>query len=88
MSQTKVCEQNARGLGVLAWCPMKTTASSGPPWAFVSEGSASTVEGMRSRSMLVPTMCQSPTEMRSAPAPRSASIATSTSSVIRVRPRA
>jgi hypothetical protein len=51
-------------------------------------GRTSTPAGIRSRSMLVPTMCQSPTEMRPAPASRRASIATRTSSVIRRRPRA
>ena len=83
-------------LGVLA-LPMKTTASSGPPCALAIDGSASTrassaigrtptPAGRRSRSTLVPTMCQSPTEMRSAPPARSASIATRTSSVINRRP--
>ena len=80
----KVCEQNPSLVGVLAWCPIRTTASSlPPPAAFVIEGSASvsarsaigrtsTPAGIRSRSMLVPTMCQSPTVIRSAPPSRSA----------------
>ena len=95
----KVWEQKASGFLVRAWWPSMTTASSGPPWAFAIDGSASlrarsaigrtsTPAGIRSRSMLVPTMCQSPTEIRPAPAARSASIATSTSSVISRRPRA
>ena len=69
---------------MLAWWPIRTTASSAPPpAAFVIEGSASfsarsaigrtsTPAGIRSRSMLVPTMCQSPTVIRSAPPSRSA----------------
>ncbi|HET8956421.1 MAG TPA: hypothetical protein VFN18_12255 [Solirubrobacterales bacterium] len=99
MPQTKVWEQKPCGLGVLAWWPIIATASSGPPWAFAIEGSASfsarsaigrtsTPSGIRSRSMFVPTMCQSPTEIPSTPPARSASIATSTSSVICRRPRA
>jgi hypothetical protein len=94
-----VWEQKPLGLGVRAWWPIITTASSGPPCAFAIEGSASararsaigrtsTPAGIRPRSMLVPTMCQSPTEIRSAPPDRSASTATSTSSVISLRPRA
>jgi hypothetical protein len=99
MSQTKVCEEKPRGLVVRAWCPIITTASSGPPCALAIDGSASTrarsaigrtstPSGIRSRSTLVPTMCQSPTEMRSTPASRSAFTATNTSSVISLRPRA
>ena len=94
-----MCEQKARRLRVLAWWPMKTTASSGPPWAFDIEGSASTSArsaigrtstpaGIRSRSMLVPTMCQSPTEIRPTSPARRAAIVASTSSVISRRPRA
>ena len=96
----KVCEQNPSLVGVLAWCPIRTTASSlPPPAALLIEGSASvsarsaigrtsTPAGIRSRSMLVPTMCQSPTVIRSAPPSRSAVTTASTSSVISLRPRA
>ncbi len=95
----KVWEQKPFGLGVRAWWPTITTASSGPPWAFAIEGSASfrarsaigltsTPAGIRSRSMLVPTMCQSPTLIVPAPPARSASTATRTSSVSSRRPRA
>jgi hypothetical protein len=95
----KVCEQKPFGLGVFAWWPIITTASRGPPCAFAIEGAASfrarsaigrtsTPAGIRSRSMFVPTMCQSPTEIRSAPPAFRAAIAASTSSVISRRPRA
>jgi len=74
-------------------------ATIGAGWAFAIDGSVSvsarsaigrtsTPAGIRSRSMLVPTMCQSPTLIASTPPARSASIATSTSSVICRRPRA
>jgi len=92
-------EQKARGLGVLAWWPIITTASSGPPFALAIDGFASasarsaigrtsTPSGIRSRSMFVPTMCQSPTEIRPVPPSRSAPTTVSTSSVISRRPRA
>ncbi len=100
MPQMKVCDENPRGLVVLAWWPINTTASRvPPPCAFVSDGSVSVrarsaigrtsiPSGMRSRSMLVPTMCQSPTEICSTPPARRASIAVSASSVINLRPLA
>src|ERR1044072_5856566 len=51
-------------------------------------GRTSIPSGIRSRSMLVPTMCQSPTEICSTPPLRSASITTRTWSVISLGPRA